>query len=646
MAILNKKKRLYALILLLSCHIPLVAAATLRIPDVSLHQQKKTQFAQYYANQRTQFSRVAIAATPIFNLQQLLMQEQSIARLVNTSGDDTHAALSIRGFGENASANSLILVDGFPLTNPSLMAPNINAIALIDMANMEIIQGSQGTLWGNQAVGGILNIITRHPNGYMADMQMSFGSYHKIFLNVLLGDKFAHGIYAKFDGFINHTDNFRQHNELRERNARGVVGVDYATGSLNVNAQTYNRYIELPGGLTAKQFKHDSRHATNHKNFLNNATQIYQVLYQQMLNADWLVENRLNRLSTSGNSLVTFPSNLNEWQNTFETRVIGHAQQNKIILGYFADHEGYQLTNRLQDNNTRAWQQNLFGQITVPLPKHVELLIGSRGAWQNNQVIRRSTYPVLANHQVWVGETGLNWMINEKIKFYLRRDGNFRFPKANEIMWTPRIDEPLTVQTGTSFETGGVWQNANQEWQLNLYHLALINEIAFNPTETPTQPFGSFFNFPRTVRNGFSITGTNHFTPALHLSATINGVDARFSAGEFSGNIIPAVPAWTGNANLAYEFLPHWFFKAYALYTGSRYASGDIVNVGGREPGYWLHNIALQFLIKPVDVSFEIFNLFNKRFATYTRYDAITHSNFYYPGTGRNFLLTFKLNLE
>ena len=88
--------------------------------------------------------------------------------------DSSQTALSIRGFGDNAAANSLILVDGFPLANVSLLTPNFNSIALSDIERIDIIQGSQGSLWGNQAVGGVLNIVTRHPEKWLANAQIEF----------------------------------------------------------------------------------------------------------------------------------------------------------------------------------------------------------------------------------------------------------------------------------------------------------------------------------------------------------------------------------------------------------------------------------------------------------------------------------------
>lgn len=132
--------------------------SAIKIPEVNLLYNPFKRQQIYEEAQLSAINRSVIKISPVVDLTQLLKQEQSIVRLINNSGDYSQVAFSIRGFGDNAVANSLILVDGFPLTNPSLLVPNFNSISLVDIERMEITQGSEGVLWGDQAVGGVMNI--------------------------------------------------------------------------------------------------------------------------------------------------------------------------------------------------------------------------------------------------------------------------------------------------------------------------------------------------------------------------------------------------------------------------------------------------------------------------------------------------------
>ena len=142
-----KKKQIF-IVLALFLMIPTILATTaLVIPEVSLKLKKNVSTKETQQAQTTTISRKKIQASPTAFLSDLLAQEQSVIRITNNTNDNSQSILSIRGFGDNAFANSLVVVDGFPLTNTSVLAPAFNAISLADVARINIIQGSQITCY-------------------------------------------------------------------------------------------------------------------------------------------------------------------------------------------------------------------------------------------------------------------------------------------------------------------------------------------------------------------------------------------------------------------------------------------------------------------------------------------------------------------
>ena len=78
--------------------------------------------------------------------------------------DASRYAVSIRGFSNRYSGKVLVLQDGRSLYNPLFAGTywEVQDTLLEDIERIEVIRGSGGTLWGANAVNGVINIITRH----------------------------------------------------------------------------------------------------------------------------------------------------------------------------------------------------------------------------------------------------------------------------------------------------------------------------------------------------------------------------------------------------------------------------------------------------------------------------------------------------
>jgi len=78
-------------------------------------------------------------------------------------------ALRVRGA---ESDQTVVLFDGVKLNDPSSTGGGYNFanIVLDDEARIEILRGPQSTLWGSQAIGGVINIVTPDAKGPLSSM--------------------------------------------------------------------------------------------------------------------------------------------------------------------------------------------------------------------------------------------------------------------------------------------------------------------------------------------------------------------------------------------------------------------------------------------------------------------------------------------
>lgn len=79
------------------------------------------------------------------------------------------------GIRGSASDQTLVLVDGFPVTDPTTGSVQLGQFSTIGVSRIEIVESGSSTLYGTSAAGGVINIITSVPRGEY--LEASAGSY-------------------------------------------------------------------------------------------------------------------------------------------------------------------------------------------------------------------------------------------------------------------------------------------------------------------------------------------------------------------------------------------------------------------------------------------------------------------------------------
>lgn len=129
----------------------------------------------------TVLSREQIQAMPETGVDQLVNRIPGVW-LPNIPTGQLHPTaqpVNIRGFGTSTTINTLIMVDGVPINDPYFRTINWSTIPKSSVDRIEVIRGGGATsLWGNMAMGGVINIITREPEKTGAVADVSYGSYN------------------------------------------------------------------------------------------------------------------------------------------------------------------------------------------------------------------------------------------------------------------------------------------------------------------------------------------------------------------------------------------------------------------------------------------------------------------------------------
>jgi iron complex outermembrane receptor protein len=587
-----------------------------------------------------------------------VLRSQADLQVRDLFGDGSRTTISMRGFsGSNAAANVLIMVDGRRLNNPDLQAPDLNSISLKDVERIEIIQGSAGTLFGDQAVGGAINIITRQPGKARTRFAGNVGNYHSTGLLAMHSEKLTNGIDYRVSAERNNSDNYREHNRQQYTNVMANTGYRYGTNRVFLEAQHIAEDLQLPGALSQTLLEQDRRQAdpTYPNQYNDSITNIFRAGLSQSLTGNWRMEGELTQRNANLNG-IAFTNNIDQHRkhNGFTPRLVGvieHGNSETLAtLGADLDYARYEFSSDspyLSNINAKQNEQSLYAQAVTTFSPRLETTIGLRYARVDFDITDSFAFPTGQGMKdnVLVKEIGLSSHITPQWRLFLRRDENFRFAKIDENTYTPPGVIGLDTQTGVSYEAGTEWHQNSNRVKFLVYELRLDNEIDFDSTAVGPGSFpGANTNLDPTRRKGMTLEMSTRAAQYLDVSAQFAYVDATFDGGSFDGKAIPFVAAQraqlSANYGLAQWGLSHWHLFGELQYTGQRYQDSDYSNTLAKLPTLTLLNLAMDYDQKDWRIGARLNNVSNKKYNSYAVY------NSYYPAPERNAMLTVTYRME
>jgi iron complex outermembrane recepter protein len=156
-------------------------------------------------------------------------------------------AITARGFNSLAGNKLLVLVDGRSVYTPLFSGVfwDVQNPLLEDVERIEVVRGPGATLWGANAVNGVINVITRHAAG---DEQRTFGAFRH---GGTLGTKPGSGHYRAYAEYqyrdaLASADGGSKHDPLRIAQAGFRADRALAAGDLTLQGDVYGGRVGHP----------------------------------------------------------------------------------------------------------------------------------------------------------------------------------------------------------------------------------------------------------------------------------------------------------------------------------------------------------------------------------------------------------------
>lgn len=168
--------------------------------------------------------------------------------------------ISLRGLS-GGSARLMVLIDGHPQYAGIFGHPIADAYQSLLADKVEVLRGPASVLYGSNAMGGVINIVTRqmHEDGIKTDLHTGYGSYNT--LETELTNRIRKGRFSSIvSGSYNRTDGHRDNMPFEQYGGYAKLGYDLTRNwntYADVNVTHFN--ATYPGPVSAPLLEGDQR---------------------------------------------------------------------------------------------------------------------------------------------------------------------------------------------------------------------------------------------------------------------------------------------------------------------------------------------------------------------------------------------------
>ncbi len=584
----------------------------------------------------------------------------------NSYSGPQQAQIDMRGFGENSHGRVLVMVDGRRLNSQDMSGLQWLSIPLESITRIEVVHGSNSVMYGNHAVAGVLNIITKdskEPAEFASTID--FGSYYsdESSNNLYSSQRIRYGTrQGTTDGSVtfSHSTNEGHRERTAERSVNTLLNggwdiTEILRTELDFGYQ-WNTY-EMPGPLSKAQYESDPSQADNDADEAeeHDLTSYLSFEWFPFYNTELSIDGGYRYQAQAYDTPSDFtPHYTDRVYHTLEGSpqvvVEGHTGPFPwhLISGFDVYHSTQEIVefadkDRTNKNFTSELTLTSYGVFVKPhieLTEEVNAEAGIR--YETARIAGKKEVADLDEsdrHQAFVYDGGLNYQPLDNLKIYMKGGTLFRYPftdeQASVAGFQDGFNSDLEPEKGMNAEIGTklVFQN-KLNFALNGYYLQMEDEIAwYDPDGFGPTP-GQNVNRDTSRRWGIDSELGIVLHKMLSAHAAYSFVDARFTEGENEDNHIPLVPTHTVDARITFRPLKTITITPEAQYTSEQYQSGDNSNSMDPIEEYWLFDIEAGYSpdigTGEMHIKIRVKNLLDELYATYATYD------YYYPAPGRS----------
>jgi len=185
----------------------------------------------------TVITKEEIEERQLITVEQALREVPSL-NVVRQGSIGSQTSVFLRGAN---SDQTLVLIDGVRVATSTTGGFNFADLMTDNIERIEVVRGPQSTLYGSDAIGGVINIITRKGEGKPRHNVTVEGGRHATFRTKLSSrGGFEFGDYSVTASYLD-TDGFLDHDDYKNTNVSGNFGIELG---VDARLSLFSRFID------------------------------------------------------------------------------------------------------------------------------------------------------------------------------------------------------------------------------------------------------------------------------------------------------------------------------------------------------------------------------------------------------------------
>lgn len=617
------------------------------------------------ASNVTVITQKQIAASNAQSIPDLLREAQGVTVYDNSTNKT--AIIDMRGFGDSASRNVLILINDRKVNSIDVSGPDLEQIPMGAVERIEIIRGAGSVLYGDNAVGGVINIITKKGEGELhGKVGGVIGSYRSRGAHLELAgekEKLSYFLYSKYmDG-----RGYRRNSDELAKDFNTHLGYQiFDRYSADVEVGWHEDDSGLPGGLSDSEIQTLGRRGTAFPDDTSSTTDRYVKVGldgKPVINNTELGELAIDFLYRNKDTFDSFnrfgPFHTNRRIDTYG--ITGKYVFSRPVfdreIDFVTGIDYYDHTNDILGSGDNVDKITIskeeFGVYEYAQIETLDNLFVSTGTRYNRSTYEFNQHNVVVNAQEtpdkWVNMGGLKYEYGKGSNLHFNWQQTFRFLATDE--WystanfpgfgiTPGLNLDLKQQSGVQYEVG-LRHNWNNRflWDITPYLMVNDNEIFFDPAA-----FGNS-NYDKTRRVGLEFGQKIDLLKfidlplldRLDLVTNYTYQNAKFDKGANNGKFIPMVPQHEVSQSLVVRIFQNYDFSLTGRYVGSRFAINDVRNETSPVKPYAVLDAKIAYKREYFEIFVGVNNILDRQYSNYVSKSTTSSNKLYYPSPERNF---------